>query len=101
MKRWLLAVGLVARSNNAFSASSKIQSIKSTLIDSASLPNADVTSLPLGASDCTSINYSTEFVSQQIISIDSYAKFVTSRHEDCISLFDSYSTSLVRCELLG
>lgn len=41
-----------------------------------------------------------DFVPKQEISIIEYDKFTRSRHNDCMNLFDGYTTENVRCETL-
>lgn len=47
------------------------------------------------------IIYSADFAPTTELSTSEYEKFSTSRHADCINLFDNYKTSLIRCEKLN
>lgn len=47
------------------------------------------------------VSYSSDFSSIMKLSASEYDKFTTSRHTDCINLFDKYNTNLIRCEKLN
>lgn len=82
-----------------FSSINKLRTIKLEIVDRASMPNGDASSIPFDTIECGSIDYSNDFVSQSMPR-DAYVKCATWRHEECISLFDRYTTSLIRCEVV-
>ena len=92
-----LVITLITGLCHCFSVS-KINRIKSAITDQLPI-KGDAISIPLDMSDCNSISFSSDFVSQQI-TLDTYSSFARDRHEACTNLFDGYQTSLVRCELL-
>lgn len=88
-----------------------INHIKSIIIDSNNNTksqqdlNRDASTIPIkqiirhNNTSCCSISYSSDFVSSSIeLDASKYEEFTTSRHTDCINLFDDYSTNLIRCE---
>ena len=86
---------------NSFSINQKNDLIKASIIDNASI-NGDVTAMPVKSTEllnCKTVSYSSDFVSQEV-SFETYITYAKAIHDDCISLFDSYETALVRCEAL-
>ncbi len=87
-----------------------INHIKSIIIDSNNNTksqqdlNRDASTIPIkqiirhNNISCCSISYSSDFVSSIELDASKYEEFTTSRHTDCINLFDYYSTNLIRCE---
>ena len=47
------------------------------------------------------VSYASDFASTTKLSASQYEEFTTSRHADCINLFDNYKTHLIRCEKLN
>jgi hypothetical protein len=45
--------------------------------------------------------YASDFSPTTKLSASEYEEFTTSRHTDCINLFDNYETNLIRCEKLN
>lgn len=46
------------------------------------------------------LQYASELVPQQEMTLSEYQTFTTNRHADCRELFDGYTTQLLRCEAL-
>ena len=104
MKMFLSAFIFFANSLSqsiSFSISHKVDLIKSSIIENECI-NGDATAIPIESMEllkCKTVSYSSDFVSQQL-SFEAYGSYTKEKHGDCISLFDSYETSLVRCEAL-
>ena len=86
-----------------------ISHIKSIIIDSNNNTksqqdlNRDASTIPIKqiirhSNIPFSISCSSDFVSSIELDASKYEEFTTSRHTDCINLFDDYSTNLIRCK---
>ena len=98
------------RSNNAARTEKKIDQIKTVIFESNDF---DASTLPIRHiirnieqdSNTTliisCISFASDFVPTTKFSASKYHDFTSSRHEDCINLFDNYKTQLIRCEKLN
>ena len=99
----------IVRHAQSFSAISLLD-VKSAILACSDVSN-DATSVPFHAiveqqDDSTSTDrsvslaFSSDFVPRQEISLCKYNKCTASRHSDCRSLFDGYSTEIKRCDAI-
>lgn len=70
--------------------------------DASTIPIKQILRNDLGSNMMVScVSYASDFTSTMKLSVSEYDKFTTSRHTDCINLFDNYKTNLIRCEKLN